>query len=136
MVTLPTLPLDDAAAKFGLTDASYLKLDIQGAELEVLQSGPRLLAESVMALRVETEFLPIYKGQPLQKDIDGCLRAHGFMPMGSSNCAIGGASPGSASAWLAARCPTRGGRSHTRTSSTSVIRRGWRMTLQPACSSA
>lgn len=81
-VNLQTMPLDAAAEKFGFTDASYIKLDIQGAELEVLQSAPRLLAESVLALRVEMEFLPIYKGQPLQNEIDGYLRSRGFMHMG------------------------------------------------------
>ncbi len=81
-VKLQTMPLDAAAEKFGFTDASYIKLDVQGAELEVLQSAPRLLAESVLALRVEMEFLPIYKGQPLQNVVDGHLRSLGFMHMG------------------------------------------------------
>jgi len=81
-VPLQTMPLDAAAEQFEFADARFLKLDIQGAELEVLQSAPRLLAEAVIALRVEVEFLPIYKGQPLQHEVDTFLRARGFVPMG------------------------------------------------------
>ena len=81
-VPVETLPLDAAAEKFGFTNANYLKLDIQGAELEVLQSAPKLLAKSVLALRVEIEFLPIYKGQPLHSDVDAFMQARGFVTMG------------------------------------------------------
>lgn len=81
-VQLQTLPLDEAARRYGMTDASYIKLDIQGAELEVLQSGEQLLKDSVTALRVEMEFLPIYKGQPLFPEIDSWIRGKGFVPMG------------------------------------------------------
>lgn len=81
-VQLQTLPLDEAARKYGMTDASYLKLDIQGAELEVLQSGEQLLRESVVGVRIEMEYLPIYKGQPLCPEIDSWMRAQGFSAMG------------------------------------------------------
>lgn len=81
-VPLETIPLDTAAEQFGFTDASYIKLDIQGAELEVLQSAPKLLATSVLALRVEVEFLPVYKGQPLHSDVDAFMHARGFVTMG------------------------------------------------------
>lgn len=81
-VPLETVPLDKAAGEFQFADASYLKLDIQGSELEVLQSGPRLLKDSVVALRIEAEFLPMYHDQPLFGDVDAHLRASGFITMG------------------------------------------------------
>ncbi len=70
--------LDAAAERFGFTDAHYMKIDIQGAELEAMQSAPNLLSQ-MLAIRSEVEFAPIYKGQPLFADVDAELRAKGFM---------------------------------------------------------
>lgn len=56
----------------------FLKLDVQGAELQVLQSAPRLLSTCLM-VQAEVEFIPLYKNQPLFADIDGFMRSHGFV---------------------------------------------------------
>ncbi len=77
-----TLGLDEAAREYGFEAASYLKLDVQGAELEVLRTGPRLLDESVTAIRTEVEFQPIYRGQPLFRDVDAFLADRGFVLAG------------------------------------------------------
>ena len=73
-VTVATRRLDDAAA--GLRPA-YLKLDVEGAELEILEAAPDTLA-GLLALKVEVSFLPFRKDQPLAGDIDRFLRGHGF----------------------------------------------------------
>jgi len=80
-----TIGLDDAAQQYELQDAAYLKLDIQGAELEVLRSGVRLLDKSVTAIRTEVEFQPIYRDQPLFRDVDGFLSDQGFVLAGFHN---------------------------------------------------
>jgi FkbM family methyltransferase len=72
--TVTTRRLDDASE--GLRPV-YLKLDVEGAELEILQAAPRTLA-GLLALKVEVSFLPFRKGQPLACDIDSFLRGHGF----------------------------------------------------------
>jgi FkbM family methyltransferase len=77
-VTVPVIPLDDAAAQYGFTDACFLKIDTQGTELDILQSGPRLLRESVVGVYVECNFRPFYKHQSLFADVDAHLRQHGF----------------------------------------------------------
>ena len=56
----------------------FLKLDVQGAELLVLQGGPQTLARTA-AVHCEVEFAPIYSGQPLAADVDRHLRAAGFV---------------------------------------------------------
>jgi FkbM family methyltransferase len=71
--------LDDAAERFGFAGAHYMKIDIQGAELEAMQSAPKLVGESLLAIRSEVEFAPLYKGQPLFADIDAELRTKGFL---------------------------------------------------------
>jgi FkbM family methyltransferase len=76
--TVPTLPLDDAAARYGCTDAAFLKLDTQGSELEILESGPRLVADALLGVYVEASFHAFYEGQPLFADVDRHLRARGF----------------------------------------------------------
>jgi FkbM family methyltransferase len=65
--------LDDA----GVADPDFLKIDTQGSELLVLQGATRTL-ESVVAAKVEVEFLELYEGQPLFAEVDALMRASGF----------------------------------------------------------
>src|SRR5206468_7179825 len=70
--------LDEWSASAGISNVDFLKLDTQGAELDILRGGERVLA-SVRALEVEVEFNPIYLNQPLFGDIDRFLRDRGFV---------------------------------------------------------
>jgi hypothetical protein len=56
----------------------YLKLDVQGAELDVLKAATETL-KSVRVIQTEVEFVEIYRGQPLFAEVDRFLRSHGFM---------------------------------------------------------
>ena len=76
-----TVPLDVAARAHGFADAVFMKLDVQGAELEILESGPELVGRTLLGIRTEVEFVPIYLEQPLWADVDGHLRRAGFAPM-------------------------------------------------------
>jgi FkbM family methyltransferase len=80
-VDLQTMPLDSAAVEYGFTDAVFMKIDIQGSELEVFASGPQLLREALLAIRTEISFIPLYQDQPLYCDVDSYLRGCGFVPM-------------------------------------------------------
>ena len=70
--------LDMWCADHDVEVIDFLKLDTQGSELGVLQGAERMLG-SVLVLEIEVEFNPIYEGQPLFADIDGFLRARGFV---------------------------------------------------------
>ncbi|MBX3390089.1 MAG: FkbM family methyltransferase [Phycisphaeraceae bacterium] len=72
---LQTKRLDDVSE---VSDVHFLKLDVQGAELDVLKGAERTL-KSVMLVYCEVEFLDMYKGQPLFGEIDSFLRTQGFM---------------------------------------------------------
>lgn len=61
-----------------LTNIDYLKIDLQGAELDVIRGGPKALQNAVV-IHTEAAFVPLYKGQPLFGDVDAALRAQGFM---------------------------------------------------------
>lgn len=75
VIRVQTLRLDDIAE---LRGTDYLKMDVQGAEKEVLDNAGEFLRD-VLVVHVEVEFLPMYEGQPLFADIDGVLRRHGFV---------------------------------------------------------
>jgi FkbM family methyltransferase len=74
-------PLDVAARKHGFTNAAYMKIDVQGYELEVFRGAAALLDGTLVAIRSEVSFLPVYKDQPLFGDIAAHLRQFGFAPM-------------------------------------------------------
>ncbi len=72
---IQTRRLDDIP---GLGEVDFLKLDVQGAELMVLQGAERTLNDVVM-VQVEVEFVELYENQPLFADVDRYLRSQGFM---------------------------------------------------------
>ncbi len=55
----------------------WLKLDIQGAELDVMRNGTRTLAHALV-VEVEVEFVEIYEGQPLFGAVHEFLSGQGF----------------------------------------------------------
>ena len=55
-----------------------MKLDVQGAELDVLRGGTSCLA-NVLVLEAEVEFVPLYKNQPLFGHIQSFLHEHHFL---------------------------------------------------------
>jgi FkbM family methyltransferase len=81
LATVPTITLDHAAVQYGFQDAAFLKLDTQGTELDILQSGPTVV-DSLVGVYVESLFHPFYKGQSLFSDVDVYLRARGFSLFG------------------------------------------------------
>jgi FkbM family methyltransferase len=82
---ISTRCLDEVCGEEGLS-VDCLKLDVEGAELDVLLGGERALAEALV-LEVEVEFQPLFEDQPLFADIDGHLRERGWSLLGlRRNC--------------------------------------------------
>jgi FkbM family methyltransferase len=69
-----TNQLDDLAE---IQDIDYIKLDVQGAELDIIMGARSRMRETVL-VHTEVEFIPIYTDQPLFGDIDVALRNFGF----------------------------------------------------------
>jgi FkbM family methyltransferase len=57
----------------------FLKIDVQGFELTVLQNGREKLA-GALAIQAEVPFVTTYENQPTLGDIDLELRSQGFVP--------------------------------------------------------
>jgi FkbM family methyltransferase len=70
--------LDEAMSDYGHS-CDFLKLDVQGYELEVLKGGKASLQE-IKAVLAEVNLLDIYKGVPLATELVAWLNARGFVP--------------------------------------------------------
>lgn len=74
-----TVALDSYLPTVGIHHIDFLKLDTQGTELEILQGAESFLSSSILGLKVEVEFSPMYLDQPLFADVDAYIRQFGFM---------------------------------------------------------
>lgn len=59
----------------------FLKLDVQGFELEVLAGGSRALGKSIELVEIEVPFRPIYDGESNVETISALLGDHRFTPL-------------------------------------------------------
>ena len=57
----------------------FIKMDIQGAELTVLQNGIEKLS-NCLAAQLEVSWICLYENQPTFGDIDVWMRSQGFVP--------------------------------------------------------
>jgi FkbM family methyltransferase len=69
-----TVRIDDITE---IDNVDFIKIDVQGSELPILQNAMRALSSAV-AIQVEVEFVELYKGQPMFADVDEFLRGQGF----------------------------------------------------------
>jgi FkbM family methyltransferase len=73
-IEVETVSLDDVPEARGM---QYLKIDVQGAELDVILGAPKA-SSSLLVAHVEVQFMPLYEGVPLQGDVDLALRGLGL----------------------------------------------------------
>ena len=57
----------------------FLKMDVQGAELEILKNGPKTL-KNCLAMQLEVSYFSLYEHQPSFGEIDVYMRSIGFVP--------------------------------------------------------
>lgn len=69
--------LDHWRAEQSVASVDFMKLNVQGAELEILRAGQSVLPE-VMGLLTEVAFVENYRGRPLFAEVDQWLRGQGF----------------------------------------------------------
>lgn len=76
-LSLEATTLDFALHDNGINDIDFLKIDAQGSTLPILEGGRKAL-EGAFGVEVETEFLPMYRGQTLFNEVDCFMRSNGF----------------------------------------------------------
>jgi FkbM family methyltransferase len=76
-LTLPMSTLDAVVAESGFGPPDFIKLDVQGYELEVLRGGPAALAAAEVVL-MEVNLIPINTGAPLLADTVAFMADRGF----------------------------------------------------------
>ena len=79
VVEVETTDLVSSLDEHGITYVDFIKLDVEGAELDVLKGAEKVLRSSVIGLSVEVEFVPVHESQPLFRDVDQYLSLLGFM---------------------------------------------------------
>ncbi len=72
-----TTSLINWANKYSVSNIDFIKLDVQGAELEILKNAGNLL-DDVIGMNIEIWFVPVYKKQPLFADVDLFVRNKQF----------------------------------------------------------
>lgn len=80
--TVRVRALDDLTSELVRpSDKLWLKLDVQGFELAVLEGATRTL-DQVLGLELELSLVPLYDGQPLVNEALGRVAAMGFQLIG------------------------------------------------------
>lgn len=77
-VEVDTTTLDNFCASEEIKEIDFIHLDVQGAELQVLEGAKKILDSGVLALVTEVNFTDLYINQPLFSDVDIYLRKQGF----------------------------------------------------------
>jgi FkbM family methyltransferase len=75
-VPMPTKKLADVAE---IDPLHFIKIDVQGSELMILQHGGAKLADLAM-VQIEVSFVALYKNQATFGEIDMFFRSQGFIP--------------------------------------------------------
>jgi FkbM family methyltransferase len=77
-VTVRVERLDTFCRREGISGVDFVYLDVQGAELQVLEGAGSLL-QSIRAVWLEVEAVELYAGQPLAPEVDAFMKANGFV---------------------------------------------------------
>ncbi len=75
---IETTTLDAFCQREGINEIDFLQVDVQGADLQVLEGASEILKRSILAVQVEVEFSHLYAKQPLFADVDTYLRDKDF----------------------------------------------------------
>lgn len=77
-ITIKTDTLDNFCKTQNISSIDFIHMDVQGAELMVLQGGKNML-EKINSIWLEVERISLYENQALKNDIELFLSTHGFV---------------------------------------------------------
>lgn len=73
-ISISAQTIDSLVSSGLMPTVDFAKIDVQGAELAILEGGMHHLSANLVGLEVEVEFAPLYSGQPLFSDVDVFVR--------------------------------------------------------------
>jgi len=76
-IEVDTVALDRARSEFGLPGADFVKIDVQGLTVEVLNGASGVLKDALGVI-AEVEFIPVYEGQFSFDETHRIMSRHGF----------------------------------------------------------
>lgn len=76
-ITVPSIRADDWHLSVGSPEIGLLWLDLQGAELMILQNGKNLIG-ATQCCHIEVSRKPLYQGGATFKDVKKFFQSHGF----------------------------------------------------------
>jgi len=74
-IDIKTDTIDNLYLSDKIQQIDFLKIDVQGAEFEILKGGKSFLKKNLIGIEIEVEFLEMYVGQPLFSEIDLFIRS-------------------------------------------------------------
>ena len=77
-IEINTITLDYFVDKYNVGNVDFIKIDVQGAELDVFKGGAKTL-ENVLKIVCEVEFIQHYENQPLFGDVSEHLSKYDLM---------------------------------------------------------
>jgi FkbM family methyltransferase len=77
-VEVKTMRLQDYAASKNITEVDFAHIDVQGAELMVLEGADDFLSRMKL-IWMEVEAVELYKNQPLKNDVELFMKKHNFV---------------------------------------------------------
>ena len=89
VIEVTTDTLASVCQREGIATIDLVHLDVQGAELAVLEGAGPVLAR-VKAVWMEVEAVPLYADQPLKPDVERYMSRHGFRRLKDTVGAISG----------------------------------------------
>jgi FkbM family methyltransferase len=78
ITTVDTITLDNFVADNNIGTVDFIKIDVQGAELNIFKGGKKALKD-VLKIVCEVEFVPLYENQPLFGDVCNFLSDYDLM---------------------------------------------------------
>ena len=78
-IEVSTCRLDDLWDVLGLSaDRVFVKIDVQGGEMDVLNGATQVLSNRIVGIQIEMSLVELYRGQTLWRQVDEFLAATGF----------------------------------------------------------
>lgn len=89
LIEIEVTTIDDWAAENNITHVDFLRLDMQGYELEALKGASRIL-ESALAIQLEVSNIRLYQNAPLYPEVRDWMDRAGFRPRIEAIFRVGG----------------------------------------------